>query len=113
MRKILTISACLTLASCGFMSVDNELVGQVKKTHHSTPLICSDYQQADISLGVMRNGTGSLSTQDMWVTVPDKDDFQTLKKAEQSGQLVKITYNTKRFAFCTDMEIITKVELVK
>jgi hypothetical protein len=114
-RQINKVSVfCLLLLSgCGWSSWDNEAIGQVKKVQHATPIICSDYDHVDISLGIIRNGIGSVSTQDMWFYVPNPADLALLKGATDSGALVKFTYGVKRFRWCVDKEMITHVELVK
>lgn len=110
MKKYLFL---LLLTSCGYHSKDNELIGQVKKVHSNTPLVCGDYFSADISLGVMRNGVGSMSTQDVDVYIPREKDVETFKLAVESGQLVKITYDSKRITFCVPGYVVTKVEILK
>lgn len=101
------------LTSCGYSSRNSDLIGQVKRVVSATPVFCDDRVDADISLGVMRNGIGSMSTQDVWVTVPNKDDQELLKKASETGAIVKATYDVKRTVFCWQHDIITHVELVK
>lgn len=112
MKKLLTVLAALALTACGYSSRENEVVGQVKKVMFNTPLVCSDYYDVDLSLGVMRNGTGSMSTQDMWIVV-NKSDLDVLKQANADGGVVKIIYDTQRVSFCTNGMIATKVEVVK
>lgn len=109
----LSLLIILFVVGCGYSARENEMIGQVKKVVKNTPIICSDYLDADISLGVLRNGVGSMSTQDIWVSVIDKTDFDTLKKANETGALVKITYDVKRWTWCVDKHIITKVEIIK
>lgn len=99
----------LILAACGFSSIDNEMTGQVKKTMHNTPLICPDYTDADISLGVMRNGVGSLSTQDVWVIVPPHLEEKVQQFAE-TGEIVNATYDVYRVTFCTSDHYLTAIE---
>src|SRR5579859_447764 len=53
--------ASAACGACGNSSVGNELEGQVKKVVKRTPIFCSDYVEADVSLGVIRNGVGSMS----------------------------------------------------
>jgi hypothetical protein len=101
------------LTGCGYSSMQNETIGQVKKVVKNTPLICPDYVDADVSLGVMRNGVGSMSTEDLWFYVPDEQARQTLAQAAQTGALVKITYDVKRVTFCVSDHFVSKVELVK
>jgi hypothetical protein len=107
----LTALAVLSLGACGNSAVDGELIGQVKKVSHVTPLICPDYYAVDVSMGVMRNGTGSMSTQDMWLTVADFQALAGLQKMASDGSLVKVHYNTRRAAFCTEDYILTAAEV--
>lgn len=113
MKKLVLLTLTSMLAGCGYSSKDNEMIGQVKKVAHATPLICGDYDAADISLGVMRNGVGSMSHEDAWVLVQDKRDVETLKTAADTGQIVKLTYDDRRVAFCVPDYWVTKVEVVK
>jgi hypothetical protein len=103
----------LFLCSCGFEARNNELVGQVKKVIDVTPLICGDYTTADISLGVVRNGTGSMSKEDVIVVVDNHVDVATLKKAAETGDLVKVTYDVKRATVCEPDHRATAVMLMK
>lgn len=93
------------LVGCGYSSYDNTAIGQVKKIHHNTPIFCSNYDDADISLGVMRDGVGSMSKEDIDVVIPANliDDFE---KLAASGGLVEIHYNQARMAFCPDTDLI-------
>jgi hypothetical protein len=97
----------------GYTSKGNTLVGQVKKAQHQTPLICPDFDIADISLGVVRNGVGSMSGQDVWVYVPDASNFATLQKAAAEGLLVTITYDEQRAAPCSMDRVVRNVEITK
>lgn len=103
----------LVLAGCGYSSRENELTGQVKKVVKKTPLLCNDWTLADISLGIMRNGTGSMSKEDVFLSVESRDDEKTLKAAADSGQAVKVTYNVKRWTWCVEDHIVSKVEVLK
>lgn len=103
----------MTLSSCGYSSKQNELIGQVKKVKHETPIFCRDRTDVDISLGVMRNGVGSMSSEDKFLTVTNPDDVRALIKANESGALVKVTYDEARLNFCYQTDIVTKVELAE
>lgn len=111
--KYAIIILALALSSCGYSSRENEMIGQVKKVSHETPILCDDRADADISLGILRNGVGSMSSQDVWVTVPNESDRKTLKDANESGALVKIKYDVKRVTWCWHDHIVTSVEVVK
>lgn len=112
-RYLFGAAALILLFGCGNSSTDGELTGQVKKVTHVTPLICPNYYAVDISLGVMRNGTGSMSTQDMWLTIRDDRDMSFLRNVAENGQLVKVHYDTKRMAICTEDHILTSVALTQ
>jgi hypothetical protein len=113
MNKILLVVFAVSLSACGKSSMGSEMTGQVKRVNHSTPLICPEYYDADISMGVMRNGVGSMSTADEWMWVPDRTMYAKLKESAESGALVKVTYDIHRIAFCHEEAEITSVELVK
>ncbi len=83
-------------------SVDNEAVGQIKKILKKTPIVCPDYTEVDISLGVMRNGVGSMSREDVVLAVDNSESsaIATLKHAAESGSIVKFTYDVKRVTVC-------------
>ena len=111
--RLAVLVAALSLAACGYSSRDSELIGQVKKVVRNTPIICSEYEDADISLGVLRNGVGSMSTQDIWMYVPNREDLAKLKKAAETGALVKIKYDVYRMTFCVDEHVVRSVEEVR
>lgn len=113
MNRFNTIMIALTVAACGYSSADNELTGQVKRVKKVTPIVCPDYVEADISLGVMRNGVGSMSTEDVWVLVESYADIQLLDTAAEQGSLVKVRYDVKRVSMCVPDHRLTSVELVK
>jgi hypothetical protein len=116
MKKLIVLIMALSLYGCGmweYSSKDNEMIGQVKKVINNTPMVCSDYQSADISLGILRGGVGSMSTQDKWVTVVKSEHFNILKQANESGELVKIKYDERRVTFCIHNPIVTSVEIIK
>jgi hypothetical protein len=118
MKKLILVLLIISISGCwGYLAKDNELIGQVKKVEKNTPLICPDYVSADITLGVMKNGTGSLSKEDVWVVVADKDQEKILRQANETGQLVKIKYDQKRcggnYFFCTYDMFVREVEIIK
>jgi hypothetical protein len=111
--SILTIVACIPLAGCfGNSASENTVIGQVKKVKHVTPLICDDRYDVDVSLGMMRNGVGSMSTQDMWISVPAELVGAFTVNAD-SGAPVQITYDTPRLAWCWQDEWATAIKPVK
>jgi hypothetical protein len=102
MRKSLLLLPLLLAGCLGNSSVDNEVVGQVKRTIHKTPLLCPDRNVVDLSLGVMVGGSGSMSKEDMWLYVPIETDYAKLVNAQQSGAIVKIIYDDARFYWCAE-----------
>jgi len=116
MRFAYTIPALallFILSGCfGHSSTSNELVGQPKKIMHNTPLICPDFYDVDVSLGVMRNGVGSMSAQDKWLYVPTKELADKLKLAVDGGKLVKVTYDVERVRICVHLAEVTGVQIL-
>lgn len=102
----------LALWGCGYESVNNEMIGQVKKVKDNTPLICAPFTTVDVSLGVMRNGVGSMSVQDVWLYVEKPADLEIMRKANESGEIVKISYDEARFRWCVDEKVVRSVEIV-
>lgn len=113
MKRLVMLTYLLLIAGCGYEAVDSEMVGQVKKVMKNTPLICPNYTDADISLGVFRNGVGSTSTQDVWVWPINESVESALRLAVGTGSLVKITYDTRRLVFCGPQRWAKKVEILK
>lgn len=112
--KCAVIFAAAMLSGCwGYSSVGNELIGQAKKVHHYTPLVCPPYDSIDISLGVMQNGVGSMSTHDMELTIWNADDLKTLEKAAEHGSLVKVKYSEWRFALCREEDVVDYAIVMK
>ena len=106
MKRIAAFGIAMLLAGCGNTSVDNEVVGQAKKMMNKTNLICLDYKVLDISLGVVRGGTGSMSTEDLFLVV-------TIKKAVDAGSLVKVHYNVRRVHPCSEGNWLTSIEIAQ
>lgn len=107
-----TILMAAVLTGCGYTSLNNEMVGQVKKLTNHTPMVCPGYASADISLGVIRNGVGSMSGEDVIAVVMSSDQDKALRDASEAGKLVKVKYNTVRFPICWPAKRITSVEVV-
>jgi hypothetical protein len=106
-------AAALSLSGClGYSSVDNELEGQVKKVQHVTPIILSNYHRVDVSLGIMRNGSGSIPKDDMWLSIPNAQDYAILEKAAETGVLVKIKYDDARVNWYQEEATVTHVEIL-
>lgn len=108
-----TLLACLTLASCGYESTENNAIGQVKRVTNQTPLLCNNWKAVDISLGVIQNGTGSMSTQDEWFYVESDAAIAGLEWAAKNGTLVDLTYDVRRVAFCTSDHWLTSFKYVQ
>lgn len=115
MKKTLAVLAVILLTACGHVSMDSEMVGQAKKVSPQTPLVCPNYTAFDMSLGVVRNGTGSMSTQDAWFVVRDTQDLDKIKQAVETGSLVKVRYNTLRgfSSFCVEDYEMTSFEIIQ
>jgi hypothetical protein len=123
MYKIIGISTAITLViaafilmnpegGCGYSAKGNEVVGQVKKVVEHTPIICGDYATVDISLGVLRNGNGSMSREDMVLRVDGVAARAFLKEAAETGQPIKVMYNIQRLVICGPDHILTYAELL-
>lgn len=113
MKKLITLVSILsTVAGCGYTSVDNQVTGQFKRLHHQTPIVCPVRDDADMSLGVMRNGIGSMSTQDISLNVPP-GLVEQVKRAIEAGSIVKVTYDDLRFTWCQETYTIKTIEVVQ
>lgn len=113
MRKLLIMTMVVVcMSGCGKSSVDTEVIGQIKKLETRTPIVCGDYKQVDLSLGIVTNGTGSMSRDDMTIQVTDKQ-FEELKRLQAENKLVTITYDTNRFVFCGLEQTATQVKAVE
>ncbi len=110
MKQLLLL---VLIGGCGYSSKENEMVGQVKKVIEQTPIICGDYTEADVSLGVLRNGNGSMSKEDVVLRIEDQAQRALLKSAAESGRPVKITYDIKRWVWCGPDHIATSVSFLE
>lgn len=102
----------LALVGCGYTSKNNEVVGQIKKVVNKTPIFCWDHAIVDVSLGVMRNGVGSMSGEDVYLYVPPALVDEVTKVAATGG-LVKVAYDVKRFSLCVPQWQLTKLEVIQ
>ena len=110
LKKVFYIALlAVSLTACGYESRDNELSGQAKKIVHATPLFCPNHDDFEVSMGIVRNGTGSMSTEDVWFTVQNPEQIAVLKKAADAGSIVHVKYDVRRFAFCQHNHILTDV----
>lgn len=107
------LSAMMFLNIFGYTSVNNELIGQVKRIHQNTPIICPKYTEVDISLGTLQGGTGSISRQDIRLLVSKDSDTEILKFAADRGSLIKIEYDRRRISMCVNNEQVTKVTILE
>lgn len=117
MIRELMVPVVLAVSLCGCLghtSSGNELTGQVKKVQHVTPIFCPDYYHVDISLGTMRNGVGSMSSQDIILWVKNESDVAMLEQASRDGSIVKVNYDIARSRWfnCVEKEELTQAEKV-
>lgn len=113
MNKVIVLAVVVALSACGLSAKNNEMVGQVKKVVEQTPIFCGDYAEADISLGVLRNGGGSMSKEDVVLYVADQDMVKLLKRAAEDGSPVKVTYDIQRLAVCRPDHWLTSVQVIE
>lgn len=111
--KYLMIMMILVLSGCGYSSMKNEMSAQIKKVVFNTPVLCNDYVTAHVLLGIMRGGVGSMSNEDLDVTVETKADINLLQDAVELGKIVKIEYKVKRWVWCVQDHIVTSASLVE
>jgi hypothetical protein len=111
-KAILAIAIAAALSGCGYTSRDNEVVGQVKRVMQKTPMVCPNYYTADISMGVLRNGVGNVSKEDIWVVIPE-DKVAQFKKLAETGQPIKATYDVTRWAWCSPADRLRTVDTLQ
>lgn len=111
MKKLLLLGLMLSGCGCGRESVNVVASGQVKTVSNETPLLCPDYTEVDVSLGVVHDGTGSMSTHDILFRVDDSDLAKVLREAAKSGKIIEVTYDTDRFRWCVETRVITSVKV--
>lgn len=111
--KYLLIVMAVAITGCGYSARQSEMIGQPKKVMHNTPLLCRPFDDVDLSLGVVRHGIGSMSTQDKWLYVPNPEQYKIIQKASATGAIVKVTYDSVRFSWCTEGDTVTDVEVMK
>lgn len=90
------------LVGCGYSHRDNELIGQPKSVESTTPIFCPNQNVLHLSLGVMRNGVGSMSTEDVRINIPDDNLAWALKETVKSGKLINAKTNEARFRWCNE-----------
>lgn len=111
-RSILAAILLLSLVGCGYQSRNTEMVGVVKRIAFMTPLMCPDYTYLDLSLGVVRNGVGSMSTEDASAMIVDPSITKLLQLAATENKIVRVTYDRARYSFCSPFRKVTKVEIL-
>jgi major membrane immunogen (membrane-anchored lipoprotein) len=111
--KMLVLVLLLLIAACGYSSRDVEAIGQVKRVAAVTPIICPNFKALDLSLGVMRNGVGSMSHEDIDVLVESEDVAAKLKASAEQGKIVKITYDMARLTFCVPERVVRTVQVLE
>ena len=96
---------------CGWSGKEITGTGQVKKVGLESNLLCPDYYEVDISLGIMRNGVGSMSTHDQKFFIPDSmlKDFRT---AAEKSSIVNFSYDVRRGGWCVNDHRITSFKVV-
>jgi hypothetical protein len=90
-------------------------VGQIKtiETQLSPLHICPPkVVVAHLSLGVLRNGQGSVSSEDFSATVQSPEDVETLQRAAKNGDLVEVTTNSVLADPCRPEVRITAVRVL-
>jgi hypothetical protein len=111
--NIILLFSLTFFVACGYSAKDNTVVGQAKKLMHKTPIVCDERFDGDLSLGVMNNGVGSMSTQDQWFTMGNPEAKKAYEQAVDKGSIVKLTYDVKRWTWCWEDHIVNKVEVIK
>lgn len=106
------IGVALFADGCGHSAKNSELIGQVKSVSMETPLICPDRAEADISLGILRDGSGSMSKHDVDALITKPEHLKIMRGAAETGHLVRVTYDKRRAPWCGPNIIITNVELI-
>lgn len=110
--KYIFLPVLFALFGCGNSAVNGSAVGQAKGWDITTPLICADYKFFDMSQGVMQNGSGSVSHEDMRFTIAEGVDMAVVKLATETAAIVKVTYNERRAPFCTENFILTDIKII-
>jgi hypothetical protein len=110
MKNVLIIA--LLLPACGYSHRDNELIGQPKSVESTTPLVCPEQHILHLSLGVMRNGVGSMSTQDILINIPTDTLAEALKSVVASGKIINAKTNEARFRWCNEEKELVSFEIL-
>jgi len=111
--KALILLLPFFLMGCGYSALNSEFTGQVKYVEETNPLICDSFFQSGVSLGVMKNGTGSVSTHDVRIYIATPELAELFKRAASSTVPVKITYRQRRLTWCIPEMEATKIEIAE
>lgn len=102
----------LLLSGCGYSHQGNEVVGQPKSVETTTPLICPDQHILHLSLGVMRHGVGSMSTQDILIHIPTDMLAGQLEAVVREGKLINAETNEARFRWCNEEKELVSFKVI-
>lgn len=111
--RIASLLALMLLAGCGYSHVGNDVVGQPKSIESTTPLLCPDQDVLHLSLGVMRHGVGSMSTEDIRINIPDHHLATALQSVVESGGLINARTNEARFRWCNEEKELVSFEIIE
>ena len=96
-----------------YAATDIVSVGQVKTVMNMTPMACNKFVDMSLSLGVMRNGAGSVSTEDVWMNLNTIEQIEIARRSQENGNLVRVTYDYFRFAPCRNSRNVKKIEILE
>lgn len=112
MFGLLALMLCIS-ACTGYSHLDNEVVGQPKAVESTNPIVCPDQHVLHLSLGVMRHGVGSMSTEDILISIPDDRLVAGLKEAVESGKLISARTNEARFRWCNELKELISFQVLE
>lgn len=101
------------LAGCGYSHLGNDFIGQPKAIESTTPLFCPDQHVLHLSLGVMRHGVGSMSTEDIRINIPDDNLVPVLQGVVKAGKLINAETNEARFRWCNEEKELVAFEIIE
>ncbi len=88
--------------------------GRVKTIMNTTPLLCGDFVDMNISIGVSNSSNSQYYIlDDIWMNLNSPDHIKIAKEAQESGKLVKVTYDYARYAPCRNKSDVTKIEILE
>ncbi len=111
--RLVTLGIALLVGGCGYSAIDGDMIGQIKTVGQSNPVVCPGYTAVGISLGILRDGTGSMSTHDVAGWVPDRSLIPALQRAKDTGAVVALTYKEYRAPICKPDFEITGLRIVQ